>query len=162
MIDAILSGKIYGQPRQAIGKNGNPYALAKMKVSTGMDGELVFASVIAFGDSSVQALAHLADGDACCVAGSVKLGTYQAKDGQTRVSVDVTASSVLSAYHVKAKRAKVQGDGSDTAPARPPAGRTGHGSAPRQGNAPSGRAFEQWQASQLSADDFADMEGDVL
>jgi single-stranded DNA-binding protein len=161
MIETLVTGKLYGAPKYGTTKNGGSYANAKIKIPAG-DGDTLFASIITFSETSVQALCALTDGDPVACVGTLKVSTYVSKNGDTRVSLDITVSQVMTLYQVKRKRDKVFGDGSDTTPARPPAGRTGDGSSPRHGNAPSGRAFEQWQASQLSADDFADMEGDVL
>ena len=110
MFDALISGKLYGAPKQGTSKNGNPYATAKMRAPTGTDGETLFCNIIAFAGNAVQALMALGDGDAVAVAGAVKLGSYQAKDGQTRIGVDVTAHQVLTAYHVSKKRKAIQGD----------------------------------------------------
>lgn len=161
MIETLVTGKLYGAPKQGTTKNGGSYANAKIKVPTG-DGEILFASIITFSDTAVQALCALDDGDPVACVGTLKVSIYASKTGDTRVSLDITASRIMTLYEVKRKRDKTEaGNGGDAAPARPPAGRTGYGSSPRQGNAPSGRAYEQWQAAQLPADDFADM-GDVL
>lgn len=159
MLDVLLSGAIFSAPVQRTGQSGKTFVTTKIKAATS-DGD-VFANVIAFSDTACRALLALAAGDSVAITGPLKLGTYQASNGDTRVSIDLVASQVMTVYSVKRKRDKVLGDGSDTEPARPPAGRTGHSSSPRHGNAPSGRAFDQWHAAQLPADDFADL-GDVL
>lgn len=162
MIETLITGKLYGAPKQGTTKNGGSYANAKVKVPAG-DGETLFANIITFSDTAVQALCALTDGDPVACVGTLKVSTYTSKTGDTRVSLDIAASQILTLYQVKRKRDKTEaGNGGNAAPTRPPAGRTGHSSSPRHGNAPSGRAFDQWQAAQLPADDFADMEGDVL
>lgn len=158
MIETLVTGKLYGAPKQGTTKNGGSYANAKIRVPTG-DGDTLFASVITFSDASVQALCALTDGDPVACVGTLKVSTYVSKAGDTRVSLDITASQVMTLYQVKRKRAAVQQD-DDTQhqqprPPRRQAPPAGHGSAA------SGRAFDQWHAAQLPADDFADM-GDVL
>lgn len=54
MIDAILSGRIYGAPAEKTsGKTGKPFVTCKVRTAAG-DGESLFVNVIAF-DSSVCA-----------------------------------------------------------------------------------------------------------
>lgn len=141
MFDALLAGKVFGTPKQGTSKNGNAYATAKMRAPTGNEGETLFCNIITFSESGVQTLMALGDGDAVAVAGAVKLGSYQAKDGQTRISVDVTAHQVLTAYHVSKKRKTINGndDGADDALRHPRTTR-------RQAQ-PSGRPNDEaWQA----------------
>lgn len=112
MIDVLLSGAIFTAPTQRTGASGKPFVTTKVKAATG--DEVVFANVIAFSDTACKALAALAVGDAVAISGPLKLGTYQASNGDTRVSVDVTANQVLTAYHIKRKRAAVQQDDDGT------------------------------------------------
>jgi single-stranded DNA-binding protein len=158
MIETLITGKLYGAPKLGTTKNGGSYANAKVKIPAG-DGDTLFASIITFSDTAVQALCALTDGDPVACVGTLKVSTYVSKNGDTRVSLDITATQVMTLYQVKRKRAAVQDDDVTQHPQpRPPrrhAPPAGHGSAA------SGRAFDQWQAAQLPADDFADM-GDVL
>jgi hypothetical protein len=104
-------------------------------------------SAICFSDTAGAALMALDDGDSVALSGELTPKVWTGhQDGAPRAGLDMTVHAVLTAYNVTRKRKAVQGDGSS----------------PRHGNAPSGRAFEQWQAAQLPAGDFADMEGDVL
>jgi len=50
------------------------------------------------------ALLALGDGDGVALAGSLKVGTWVDREGQARPSLDMTASQVLTAYHVNKKR----------------------------------------------------------
>lgn len=102
MIDALISGKVMGTPSQRTSKNGNAFTVAKVRVPTGEDSLL--CNVICFAESAQAALLALADGDAVALAGGLKVGTWQTKDGTHRPSLDMTAAQVLTAYHVTRKR----------------------------------------------------------
>lgn len=131
MIDALIAGKLYGAPASRTAKSGNPYATAKVRVPVA-EGRSEFVNVIAFSTTAVAALLALADGDSVALSGELTVGTYQAKDGATRVSFDLKAHAVLTAYHVRRKRQAVRGeDDAAGAPApadtgEPPAAETGH------------------------------------
>ena len=103
MIDALLSGKLYGKAEERTSKTGKPFATARMRVPT-KDGDSIFASCIAFDTSACRALLALGDGDALTVAGPLTLKGYIDKEGQPRPGLDVVAHQVLTAYHVQRKR----------------------------------------------------------
>jgi single-stranded DNA-binding protein len=106
MIDALISGKVMGTPSQRTSKNGNAFTVAKVRVPTGEDS--MFCNVICFAEGAQAALLALGDGDAVALAGSLKVGVWQAKDGTHRPSLDMTATQVLTAYHVTKKRKAMQ------------------------------------------------------
>jgi single-stranded DNA-binding protein len=106
MIDALISGKVMGTPAQRTSKNGNAFTVAKVRVPTGEDS--MFCNVICFAESAQAALLALGDGDAVALAGSLKVGVWQAKDGTHRPSLDMTVTQVLTAYHVTKKRKAMQ------------------------------------------------------
>lgn len=110
MIDALIAGKVYGTPTQRNGKNGKPFALAKLR-ATSTEGEAQFVSVIAFDDGPVAALLALKEGDSVAVTGPLKVGTWQDKEGNHRPALDVVAQQVLSVYQVRHKRNTTQGEG---------------------------------------------------
>ena len=74
MIDALIQGKLYGQPTQRLTKAGKPFAVAKLRVATA-EGESTFVSVVAFDDVPVAALLALKEGDSVAVTGPLKVGT---------------------------------------------------------------------------------------
>lgn len=104
MIDGLIAGKLYGQPAERTSKTGKPFALAKVRAAAG-DGESLFVNVIAFDDAPVAALLGLGDGDSVALAGSLTPKVWTDKEGNTRPSLDMVAAQVLTAYHVKRKRA---------------------------------------------------------
>jgi single-stranded DNA-binding protein len=109
MIEALLTGKLYGQATQKTARSGNPFTTAKVRVPTTGD-ETIFCNVIAFSDSAQAALLALGDGDAVALAGTIKPGAWVDREGQARPSLDMTAAQVLTVYHLKRKRAAVAPD----------------------------------------------------
>jgi len=103
MIDGLIGGRLYGDPKQGTGKTGNTYTTAKVKVAA-VNGEMLLCGVIAFDDRAQSALLALADGDSVALSGSLTPKVYQAKDGEYRPGLDMIAHGVLTAYHVKRKR----------------------------------------------------------
>jgi hypothetical protein len=103
MIDALVTGKLYGQPEQRTSKNGKAFVVGKLLVSMGTE-ERVFASLIAFDENSCRALLALSEGETAAVSGELRFNLYQAKDGSTRILLDCTVHAVLTTYHVRRKR----------------------------------------------------------
>lgn len=109
MIDALVGGKIWKQAEQRRSQNGNTYVLAKVRAADG-EGESLFVSVIAFDEAAQDALLALDDGDSVSLAGPMKIGTYEGREG-TKASVSMTAQRVLTSYHVQRKRKALAGSG---------------------------------------------------
>ena len=116
MIDALIAGRLFGQPTERTGKSGKPFAVAKVRCAAG-DGESLFVSVIAFDAQPVAALLALGDGDSVAMSGSLTPKTWTDKEGNTRPGLDLVAHQVLSTYHVTRKRNAMQPVGQ---PAQPP------------------------------------------
>ena len=108
MIDALISGKLYGQPTERTSKTGKPFALAKVRAAGG-DGESLFVNVIAFDAAPCTALLALADGDSVALSGSLTPKVWTDKEGNTRPGLDLVAHQVLTSYHVTRKRVAMQG-----------------------------------------------------
>jgi single-stranded DNA-binding protein len=104
MIDALIQGKLYGQPAERAGKTGAQFVTAKVRAAAG-DGEGLFVSVIAFSHGACAALLALDDGDPVALAGSVTPKAWIDKEGQPRAALDMVAAQVLTPYHVSRKRA---------------------------------------------------------
>ena len=107
MIDALIAGRLHGQPTQRTSKTGKPFAVAKVRVAAG-DGESTFISAIAFDDAPCTALLALGDGDSVAMSGTLTPKVWTDKDGNARPALDLVAHQVLSAYHVTRKRAAMQ------------------------------------------------------
>jgi single-stranded DNA-binding protein len=104
VIDGLVSGKVYGRPEQRVGNNsGKPFVTAKVRAATA-GGEMLFVNVLAFDSTAQAALLALSDGDAVSLAGTLTPKVWTDREGQSRPAVDMIASQVLTAYHVKRKR----------------------------------------------------------
>lgn len=95
MIRALISGELVATPQERTGKNGKAFALARVSVPQGEEGR-IFCSVIAFNDDAVARLLQLKAGATVSMAGALKVGTWQAKDGTTRPALDLVADEVAS------------------------------------------------------------------
>ena len=61
MIEALVSGKLHGQPAQKISKTGKPFVVAKVRAHAGEAD--VFVNVIAFSPAACEALLALGEGE---------------------------------------------------------------------------------------------------
>lgn len=111
MIDALITGKLHAAPTQRTSRNGNTFTTAKVRVPTGDD--TIFCNAICFDERAQAALLALDTGEAVALAGTLKVGVWQAKDGTTKPSLDVTVSQVLTTYSITKKRRAAQGDQDD-------------------------------------------------
>lgn len=123
MIDALITGKLFKAAEARTSKNGNTFVTATLTAADA-DQQRQFVKVIAFREAVCDQLLALASGDSLAVSGPLKVSTYTAKDGSTKVSYDVTAEAVMTLYALSKKRAKAQqSDQPGRAPA--PAGQGG-------------------------------------
>lgn len=100
MIDGLIAGKIFGQPKEGQGKSGT-YVTAKVKAATEQD--TIFVNVICFNEQACAQLLVLQDGDSVALSGSLTPRVWDSQDGPRPV-LDMVAHSILSAFHVKRKR----------------------------------------------------------
>lgn len=113
MIDAILSGRIYGTPAEKTsGKTGKRFVTAKVRTAAG-DGESLFVHVIAFDDRVCAGLLALGDGDSVSLSGALTPKVWTDRDGQARPALDLVAHGLLTSYHVTRKRKAMQPDQDD-------------------------------------------------
>ena len=104
MIDALIAGKLFGQPQERTGKTGQPYVTAKVRAADGQ-GETHFVNAIAFGGAAREAL--LALGDGVALSGTLTPKIWTDNRGTARPSLDLQAHAVLTEYHVSRKRKSV-------------------------------------------------------
>ncbi len=106
MIDALISGRLYGAPKQGTGKTGETYTTAKLKAVAG-NGDTLLCSVIAFDEKAQAALLALDDGDSIAVSGALTPKVWTDKAGDTRPALDMVCHAVLTPYDVKRKRQEI-------------------------------------------------------
>jgi hypothetical protein len=111
MIDALIAGKLYGQPKAMTGKAGKPFATANLTAVAG-DGQSHFVNVIAFDPEVSSRLLALVGGQAVALSGTLTLKAYQDKHGNLRLALNLVAQQVLTAYQVSSKR-KAASDSAD-------------------------------------------------
>ncbi len=106
MIDALIAGKLQGQPTEKTGKSGKPFVIARVRAAGG-DGESLFVNVITFSHSTGAALLALEDGDSVALAGALTPKVWTDREGYARPALDLVAHQVLTPYHVTRKRKAV-------------------------------------------------------
>ncbi|MCP2086077.1 UNVERIFIED_ORG: single-stranded DNA-binding protein [Paraburkholderia sediminicola] len=106
MIDALVGGKLFKTPEERRSGSGKTFVVANVRAADG-DGAGLFINVVAFSDSAKVALLALEDGGSVSLAGTLKIGTYEARDGSVKPSVSMVASKILTTYHVARKRKAV-------------------------------------------------------
>lgn len=109
MIDALVSGRLYGKATARTAKNGNRFATAKVRVTAG-NGEAIFVNVISFRESAITALLALDDGDSVSLAGELTPKVWTDGNGEARPALNLVAHAVLTPYHVTRKRQVVTED----------------------------------------------------
>jgi single-stranded DNA-binding protein len=102
MIEALISGKLYGMAEQRTSRSGNSFATAKVRCPSG--DEAIFVSVIAFSESVQAALLALDDGEAVSLAGTLTAKAWNDREGNARAGADLIANAVLTVHHAKRKR----------------------------------------------------------
>lgn len=102
MIDAVIQGRMHGTAKVKTSRNGNQFTVATVRTATRE--QALFVSVIAFDESTQQALQALSDKDAVALAGELTPKVWTGKDGSARPAVDLLAHAAISAYHVQRKR----------------------------------------------------------
>lgn len=112
MIRALITGELVAAPQERTTKAGKPFALARVTVPQGEDGR-VFCSVICFEEAAVARLLQLKAGASASLAGTLKVGTWQAKDGTARPSLDLVADEVASTTP-RPRKPKAQAGGAST------------------------------------------------
>ena len=95
MIRALVVGELRADPQQRMGKNGKPYALARLSVPMGDQGR-VSCSLIVFEAEAGARLLQLRAGASVAAAGTLKVGVYEGNDGATRASLDMVADEIAS------------------------------------------------------------------
>lgn len=108
---ALASGTLWKTPISKTAKSGVSYCTATLRTS-GTEG--VFVSMVAFGGAAEE-LGRLREGEAVSCQGLLKIGVYQARDGEHKPSIELTAHVVTALRQPAKKRERKE-------PAPAPAG----------------------------------------
>ena len=108
MIDGLIAGRMMGDASRRVDKAGRSYVVARALARNKMDEEFI-VNVIAFDEAPSAALLALADGEALTLSGALTPKVWTDKQGNHRPSLDLVAVQVMTAYHVSAKQAALQG-----------------------------------------------------
>jgi Single-strand binding protein family len=106
---ALVTGTIFRAPIQKISKAGKPFTTCTVRAGSDDSGGGDFWSVLSFSESSQLELLRLEIGDAVSVRGKMKIETYTASNGETKISRSIFADAALGlrpAPRTKAKAAK--------------------------------------------------------
>lgn len=110
MIDALIAGRLHGQPQQRTGQSGKPFSTAKIRAASG-SGESVFVNAIAFNANVQAALLAMGDGDSVALSGALTPKTWTDREGVAHPALDLVAHAVVTPYHVSRKRQAAAGEG---------------------------------------------------
>jgi single-stranded DNA-binding protein len=91
----LISGSIFREPVQRISQSGKRYVVATIKATTTDNSGSDFWSALAFGDTAGAELMLLAVGERLAVQGSLKVETFTANDGSTKISRTVFVDHVM-------------------------------------------------------------------
>jgi single-stranded DNA-binding protein len=92
---ALVTGTIFRPPVQKTAKSGRPFTSCTVKAVSDDSGGGDFWSVLCFSESAQLELLRLEAGDAVSVRGKMKIETYVANDGTTKISRSIFADAAL-------------------------------------------------------------------
>jgi hypothetical protein len=101
VIDALITGRLYGLAESCTSKNGKAYVRAKVACADGVQGACLFVRVTAFSESACVHLLRLQDHDAVSLTGKLTPTAWLGKDGKPRAGLDMLAHHVMSARPVE-------------------------------------------------------------
>jgi single-stranded DNA-binding protein len=91
---ALITGVIFRNPVQKTAKSGKPFTTCTIKAGAD-EGAGDFWAVLSFSESSQFELLRLEAGDAVSIRGKMKIETYVANDGTTKISRSIFADAAL-------------------------------------------------------------------
>jgi single-stranded DNA-binding protein len=89
----LITGQLWRDPATRVSKTGAQYVTALLRAGTATEAQ--WANIVCFDAAAQSELLRLRVGDSVCVQGPAKLGVFQDKAGEHRVSLSVTANHVL-------------------------------------------------------------------
>jgi single-stranded DNA-binding protein len=106
MIDAHVTGKLYGKPGWHTSRAGLDFVAVKLVART--SGGSLYVNVVAFDEEPQAALLALDAGDSVTIIGPLKASAYTDRKGDPHPSLDVAAQSVLTLRQARRKRRNSQ------------------------------------------------------
>jgi single-stranded DNA-binding protein len=103
MIFALITGILYRAPELRTAKTGRQFVTATLRGKEGESSQ--FLRITAFSESVQAELLRLQDGDALSVQGALKIETYIAVTGATKVSLSIVGEQILPLKQEPKKRA---------------------------------------------------------
>jgi single-stranded DNA-binding protein len=107
MIDALISGVLAADPVAKTTRTGNPYCTCRVRVPMGNEAEALFCLMTAFDATARDSLLALHKGDPVALACSLSITVWTPDSGGARPNVQGTVHAIVSAYHVKHRRAEI-------------------------------------------------------
>jgi single-stranded DNA-binding protein len=107
MIAGLISGKLFRAPEVRTSKAGRQFVTASVLVKESEGSS--FVRIAAFSETVQAELMRLADGDAIAVQGPLKIETYKAADGETKLSLSIVTNQIL-AHKQPPKKREVKPD----------------------------------------------------
>jgi hypothetical protein len=101
---AIVSGVLFRAPAVKVSKSGKQYAFATIRSGSGDAAR--WWRVFAFGETAIEAISELGDGDPIAVAGEFDCELYSAAGGDSRLGWKIVADAILSARRKPKPRAE--------------------------------------------------------
>lgn len=95
MIDALVTGKLYGRAAERIDKAGKTYLVARV-LAPNEEGETFFVNAIVFSPALRAIVAALDDGDSLVVGGAITPRVWVDKQGLHRPSLDMVVTHAVS------------------------------------------------------------------
>jgi single-stranded DNA-binding protein len=89
----LVTGTLSRNPEQRTSKAGKPFVTASLKIKDG-DGSQWF-KLLAFSDAAQAEFMRLQEGDAVSAQGALKIETFVAGNGETKVNLTCFAEQVL-------------------------------------------------------------------
>jgi hypothetical protein len=102
-IDALITGRLHTSAERRTSASGREFVTCRLRVAVGS--ESLLCSVIAFDAKACDALLALSVGESVALAGELTPKVWTPEGKEPRVSLDLLAHAVLSAYSVRRKRA---------------------------------------------------------
>ncbi|WP_319798237.1 single-stranded DNA-binding protein [Nitrobacter sp.] len=91
----LITGNLFRTPERKTSATGNAYVRATLKVAGADNGPAEFWSALIFSQSAQDEIVRLSAGDRISMQGSLKLSTYIAGNGETRIDRTIFADGVL-------------------------------------------------------------------